>query len=102
MIRNQEFLQLNVEQMANLLNNDDLNVSSEEHIFQALMSWIQHDTVTRRQYIGQLLGLVKLPLLTPAFLTDHVEPVIEGNRCIIFCIILPKYDFHKVLVFFSR
>lgn len=65
--------------MANLLNNDDLNVSSEEHIFQALMSWIQHDSVTRRQFIGQLLGLVKLPLLSPAFLTDHVEPVIEGN-----------------------
>lgn len=80
MIRNQEFLQLNVEQMVNLLNNDDLNVSSEEHIFQALMSWIQHDPVTRRQYIGQLLGLVKLPLLSPAFLSDQVEPVIEGNR----------------------
>ncbi|KAJ8928398.1 hypothetical protein NQ314_019063 [Rhamnusium bicolor] len=78
-IRNQEFLQLNVEQMTNLLSNDDLNVSCEEHIFQALMSWIQHDPTTRRQHIGQLLGLVKLPLLPPAFLTDYVEPVIEGD-----------------------
>ncbi|KAG5880596.1 hypothetical protein JTB14_002401 [Gonioctena quinquepunctata] len=78
-IRNQEFLQLNVEQMANLLSNDDLNVSCEEHIFQALMSWIQHDAESRRQHIGYLLGLVKLPLLSPAFLTDQVEPVTEGD-----------------------
>ncbi|XP_028150298.2 kelch-like protein 5 [Diabrotica virgifera virgifera] len=78
-IRNQEFLQLDVDQMATLLNNDDLNVTCEEHIFQALMSWIQYDTDSRRQYIGHLLGFVKLPLLNPAFLTDQVEPVCEGD-----------------------
>lgn len=65
--------------MVNLLNNDDLNVTQEEQIFHALMSWINHDPVTRRQHLGHLLGLVKLPLLPPAFLTDFVGPVIDGN-----------------------
>lgn len=69
--------------MSTLLNSDDLNVVCEDHIFQALMSWIQHESDARRQYIGHLLGLVKLPLLSPAFLTDQVEPVCEGMKCLL-------------------
>lgn len=75
-ICNQEFLQLSLDQMTNLLSSDDLNVTSEEHIFNALMSWIQHDPINRKPFLGQLLALVKLPLLEPAFLTDHVENTI--------------------------
>lgn len=75
-IRNQEFLQLNMEQMINLLSNDDLNVNSEEHIYHALMSWIEYDSTMRKPLIGRLLAYVKLPLLSPEFLTDHVEPVV--------------------------
>ncbi|XP_049820969.1 kelch-like protein 5 [Aethina tumida] len=78
-IRNQEFLQLTVEQMTTLLNNDVLNVPSEEHIFHALMNWVNHDPVERKQYVGQLLELVKLPLLSPAFLTDHVEAIVGDD-----------------------
>nr|CAH7713718.1 unnamed protein product [Callosobruchus chinensis] len=78
-IKNQEFLQLNVDQLGNLLMNDDLNVTSEEQIFRALMSWIQHEPVERKKHIGHLLGFVKLPLLSPSFLADFVEPVIEGD-----------------------
>jgi len=48
-ILNQEFLQLNVDQMCSLLSSDDLNVSCEEQVFNALMSWIQHDPDKRCQ-----------------------------------------------------
>lgn len=75
-IKNQEFLQLNVDQMTQLLINEDLNVTSEEHIFHALMSWIQHEPATRKPMIGRLLGFVKLSLLSPAFLADQVEPLV--------------------------
>ncbi|XP_050316282.1 kelch-like protein 5 isoform X1 [Anthonomus grandis grandis] len=78
-ILNQEFLQLNVEQMSNLLNSDDLNVSCEEQIFNALMSWIQHEPTKRKKHIGRLLALVKLPFLSPAFLSDQVEPAVSGD-----------------------
>jgi kelch-like protein 1/4/5 len=78
-IKNQEFLQLSVEQMINLLSNDDLNVSSEEHIFHAAMSWIQHDMANRKAMIGRLLAYVKLPLLSPEFLTDQVEPMVNAD-----------------------
>ncbi|KRT79136.1 BTB And C-terminal Kelch domain containing protein [Oryctes borbonicus] len=78
-IRNQEFLQLSVEQMAILLSSDELNVSSEEHIFHALMSWIQHESQSRKPHMARLLSLVKLPLLEPSFLVDQVENLINHD-----------------------
>lgn len=66
--------------MSSLLKSDDINVTCEEQIFHALISWINYDPVNRHQHVGYLLGFVKLPLLSPAFLADHVEPAMEGNK----------------------
>lgn len=74
-VRNQEFIQLNVDQMRNLLSNDDLNVPSERHIFECLLTWIRNDPTQRNRHIADLLSLVRLPLLEPSFLADHVEPL---------------------------
>lgn len=76
---NQEFLQLSLEQMKRLLSSDDLNVTAERHIFRALMSWIKHDTATRKPHLPELLALVKLPLLEPSFLADQVENKVGGD-----------------------
>ncbi|KAL1502542.1 hypothetical protein ABEB36_007670 [Hypothenemus hampei] len=78
-ILNQEFLQLNLEQIHDLLSSDDLNVSSEEEIFSALLSWIQHDPIERKKHISALLASVKLPFLSPTFLSDQVEPAVEND-----------------------
>lgn len=64
--RNQEFFQLSKDQLSNLLSSDDLNVPSEQDVFYALMSWVQHDPVNREKCIPDLLALVRLPLLQPA------------------------------------
>lgn len=66
--------------MKNLLKSDNLNVSSEEQIFHALMGWINFDSPNRSQHVGFLLGFVKLPLLSPVFLADQVEPAVEGKN----------------------
>lgn len=64
--RNQEFFQLTVEQLSNLLSSDDLNVPSEQDVFYALMSWVQNDPPAREKCIPELLALIRLPLLQPA------------------------------------
>lgn len=64
--KNQEFNQLNVEQLATLLKSDDLNVSTEQDVFHALIAWVQFDFAAREKYIPELLGLIRLPLLPPA------------------------------------
>lgn len=65
-MRNQEFLMLSVNEVAKLFESDDLNVPSEETIFHALMTWLDHDPIERKKDASRLLALVKLPLLSPA------------------------------------
>lgn len=72
-VKNQEFLLLNAECVAQLLSSDDLNVNSESQIFDALRAWAEHDEENRRKVLPRLLGLVRLPLLAPEFLVDKVE-----------------------------
>ncbi|KAK2579589.1 hypothetical protein KPH14_010884 [Odynerus spinipes] len=72
-IKNQEFLLSSADQVAELLESDDLNVPSEETIFHALTSWLEYDPAKRRKDASRLLSLVKLPLLSPAFIADHIE-----------------------------
>lgn len=79
MIKNQEFLQLSTEQLAALLASDELKVASERHVFEALISWVQFEAANRRQQVARLLSFVKLPLLEPAYLADHVEGAVGAD-----------------------
>lgn len=71
-VYNQEFLLLSADEIAKLLANDSLNVPNEETIFHALIIWAKHD-LSRKRHLPKLLSHVKLPLLTPQFLADHVQ-----------------------------
>ncbi|XP_071629820.1 kelch-like protein 5 [Temnothorax longispinosus] len=71
--KNQEFLLLSADEVAKLLESEDLNVPSEETVFHALVTWLEHDPENRSKDASKLLGLVKLPLLSPAFIADNIE-----------------------------
>ncbi|EDV90569.1 GH14113 [Drosophila grimshawi] len=78
----QQFFQLNANQLGKLLSSDELHVKTEEDVFHTMMSWVRHDAPTREQYIPELLAKVRLPLLQPLFLVDHVENVCNAsNEC---------------------
>lgn len=81
MCKNQEFFQLSAEQLANLLKSDDLNVTSEEEVFYSLMEWVQHDQANREKDVPDLLSLIRLPLLAPVFIADHVETLCGSTEC---------------------
>ncbi|CAD7093339.1 unnamed protein product [Hermetia illucens] len=79
--KNQEFFQLNSEQIGKLLSSDELNVPSEQDVFHALTAWVQHDPANREKDIPKLLALVRLPLLPPSFIADHVESLCGTSEC---------------------
>ena len=80
-IKNQEFLLLPAHELVKLLSSDDLNVSSEELVFQALISWINFDLQTRKTSCAKLLACVRLPLLSPQYIADNIEnqPVLKDD-----------------------
>jgi kelch-like protein 1/4/5 len=79
--KNQEFMLLPASELEKLLSSDDLNVSSEELIYQSLVDWINFDLVNRKTEASRLLACVRLPLLRPQYIADHIEnqPVLKDD-----------------------
>lgn len=42
---------------------DEINVQSEEIVFEAFLSWINYDFKRQTDRLAQLFGLIKLPLI---------------------------------------
>lgn len=72
-IINHEFLHLSPQDIVDLFKDEYLNVSDESVIFHSLVHWTNKDPASRSPHLPELLSYVKLPLLSPEFLTDHVE-----------------------------
>ncbi|XP_043231465.1 kelch-like protein 18 isoform X2 [Amphibalanus amphitrite] len=78
----EEFLQLGERELRDILARDELHVDTEELVFEAALRWVKHDTELRTECLPGLLSLVRMPLLTPQYLTDHVatEPLIRSSH----------------------
>ena len=79
----EEFVNIEVAQLQELLNRDTLCVS-EENAFEALLRWVKKDPESRSKHLPNLLAQVRLPLLSPMYLTDRVakeELIRSCHRC---------------------
>lgn len=77
-----EFLELGHVELAALLKSEDLNVQSEEQVFESVMKWVGHHVEARKQHLYTVLQHVRLPLLDRSYLVSRVgvEPLIRGSE----------------------
>jgi len=68
----EEFLLLPVNQLIDIISSDELNVRSEEQVFNAVLAWVKYNVAERRGHLPQVLQHVRLPLLSPKFLVGTV------------------------------
>ncbi|XP_032219161.2 kelch-like protein diablo [Nematostella vectensis] len=81
----EEFLSLPKEEVCQLLSDNDINVPSEEVVFQTLLKWVQHDQSTRMKYFSKLLLKVRLPQIRTSYFEETVaqcELVLESPEAI--------------------
>ncbi|WAQ96164.1 KELC-like protein, partial [Mya arenaria] len=93
-----EFLCLPVENVCKLICSDRLTVTTEEQVFEAVLSWVNHDSSNRQELISQLMENVRLPLMSQEYLVQRVEeePLVKTNsRCKDFLIEAMKYHLLK-------
>ncbi|XP_037505418.1 LOW QUALITY PROTEIN: kelch-like protein 8 [Rhipicephalus sanguineus] len=79
-----EFLALGSQHLARLLAAADLAVESEAQVYEALMSWVRHDTTARAADLPSLLSRVRLPLLPPGYVrrrSEDEELLRNCHRC---------------------
>ncbi|XP_062595496.1 kelch-like protein 12 [Saccostrea cucullata] len=78
--KSEEFLSLPLDKVKSIIQSNDLNVDSEEVIFNAIISWITADP-ERHADIAELFPLVRLSLLSSDFLCDQVYQNAFINSC---------------------
>uniref|UniRef100_A0A4W6DDC0 Kelch-like family member 40b n=1 Tax=Lates calcarifer TaxID=8187 RepID=A0A4W6DDC0_LATCA len=71
--RDEDFLQLLPSELAAILANDNLNVETEEAVFEALMNWVSRDMENRERELPGLLDCVRLRLVSEDYLREKVE-----------------------------
>ncbi len=79
-----EFLSLNINQVAHIISNNNLNVIGEEKVFEAVMNWIGRDQTQRCDYISRLLEHVRLPLINKYYIFDKIvnnEAIMRNEQC---------------------
>lgn len=63
------------EQLVSILNNDDLNVEKEEHVYESIVRWLEHDLSGRETHLAEVFSqCIRLPLLDEAFLNRIPPP----------------------------
>ncbi|XP_023646456.1 kelch-like protein 10 isoform X1 [Paramormyrops kingsleyae] len=56
----QEFLELTLPQLCDIIEKDELNVSQEDVVFDAILHWIRHEPASRNAHISVLLSKVRM------------------------------------------
>ncbi|KAF3838725.1 hypothetical protein F7725_010493, partial [Dissostichus mawsoni] len=77
-VQGEEFLGLSLQQVCSLISCDKLTVSTEEKVFEAMISWIKSDKPARLEYMPKLMEHVRLPLLSRDYLVQ-VMIVVGGQ-----------------------
>lgn len=82
-----EFLDLSVVDLTDIIKDDELNVKTEEVVFQAVQKWIDHDEPNRKIYLYDLLNCIRLATLPQTFIGAMMtwkpafdNPVREGTQ----------------------
>ena len=65
MIKHEEFFQLPLPHLIDIISSDVLDVTSEEQVYKAVMSWIRHNMEERKSHLLLVLQHVRIHLLTP-------------------------------------
>lgn len=67
--------------MRSLVGADELNVKSEQTVWELILRWINYDLESRKDYIVDLMKNIRLGLLDTQFFLENVKdhPYVVGN-----------------------
>ncbi|XP_059206228.1 kelch-like protein 10 [Centropristis striata] len=81
----EEFLQLSVQELNEIIKRDDLNVRKESAVYEAVLRWIAHKLEDRKGHIAALLSKVRLVLTGMDYIRINVmsnELVMNTTACL--------------------
>ncbi|XP_022162185.1 kelch-like protein 2, partial [Myzus persicae] len=64
-VKGEDFQSVSSEDLVKLISCNNLEVPSEEKVFECVIKWVTHDLDQRRDFLAELMEHVRLPLLEP-------------------------------------
>ena len=76
------YFKLPVTHLINLLIEGNLEMEYEEHVYEAMRRWIEHDKCNRLQYYGDLFKCIRLNFISRWYLNTviNVDDMLESSR----------------------
>lgn len=68
-----DFLAIDSDELIQIIDNNNLNIKSEELVCEAVMRWIQSDVANRTKDLQRIFEKLRLPLIPPEYLLDVLE-----------------------------
>lgn len=69
----EEFTQLSPKQLVELIRRDELNVTEEREVYNAVLRWVKANEEERKPIMHCVLSAVRCQFLTPSFLNDQMK-----------------------------
>ncbi|XP_068166112.1 kelch-like protein 10 [Antennarius striatus] len=61
-VSSENFLELNLQELSDILDSDELNVNDEKTVYEAIVRWINHEPERRTSHLPALLSKARLAL----------------------------------------
>ncbi|XP_076117870.1 kelch-like protein 8 [Mytilus galloprovincialis] len=71
-VETDEFKDMSFNHLECLVKSQDLNVTDETQVYEAVLKWVKEDPESRRDNMSKLLSHIKLALLSPTYLVENV------------------------------
>ncbi|XP_051836438.1 kelch repeat and BTB domain-containing protein 8 [Antechinus flavipes] len=84
--KEQEFLHLRKDQLISILDSDDLNVDKEEHVYDSIIRWFEHEREGREAYLPEIFAkCIRMPLMEDTFVEKippmFAEAIVQKGPC---------------------
>ncbi len=83
-VKSEDFETLDFEKVRELISHDEIIVSNEEEVFEAVISWVKHDILAREHLLPELLKCVRLFSMSKDSLLEILETeelVTKNSAC---------------------
>lgn len=72
---------MTVVDLIDILEDDELNVKSEEVVFRSIQKWVTHDEENRKMYIPELLKCMRLGMVSLSYIDTMMswKPIKENQ-----------------------
>jgi len=88
-MESEEFMLLPVNQLIDIISSEELNVQSEELVFNAVMAWVRHNVTERRQHLS---AASDLHLLCYWCEPTHCRMLEDASDCMTHCATLSHFQ----------